>query len=120
MNRFRWSVGVAIATMFLPFIETTAQEFRVETHVFSGDSTLPVSENITLYDGYMVYDFQMAMDESNNAAEIVIFDSRQKSFVLLDLQRKYRTDIHQVTLVKMVEQKINSSKLWLSLKTKKI
>lgn len=90
--------------MFLPSIESTAQEFRVETHVFSGDSTLPVSENITLYDGYMVYDFQMAMDKSNVPAEIVIFDSRQKSFVLLDLNRKYRTDIHQVTLVKMVEQ----------------
>ena len=95
---------------FLPVICVTCfaaaasgQDYRINTQVFVGDSQTPVSENLTLYNGDLVYDYQLAMDANQTTTEIVIYDSRQKSFVLLDVKRELRTDIQQFELLKMME-----------------
>ena len=82
----------------------TAQEnFRVESQIFADSGEAPVAENLTLFNGHMVYDFQMTTDGSNEVAEIVIFDQRNRQLVLLDLKRELRTDIAEFELLKIVE-----------------
>lgn len=82
---------------------TDAQDFRVESQVFVGGANTPASENLTLYQSGMAYDFQMDIDAPGSPLEIVIYDSREKQLILLDLQRKLRTDIPDFELLKMLE-----------------
>ena len=80
-----------------------AQDLRVESQVFVEGTETPVSENLTLFNGQITYDFQFAKDNSKQFTEIVIFDLRTRQFVLLDLERELRTDIAEFQLLKMVE-----------------
>ena len=84
-------------------VESFAQDFRVESRVYVGDNEVPASENLTLYSGGLAYDFQLATDETHEPIEIVIYDSRQRTFVLLDTVRELRTDIADFELLKMLE-----------------
>ena len=96
-----------LATLaFLCFVNCSdilAQQFRIESTVTSGPSSTAASENLTLYDGSMVYDFQMSLTSPGQVLEIVIFDSRQKLLVMLDVERRLRVDIPEHELIKMVE-----------------
>jgi len=99
-----------IATLaFCGFLITTAtnwsaaQEFRVESQVFVEGTATPVSENLTLFNGQIAYDFQLATDGSNAVKEVVVFDARNRQFVLLDIKREIRTDIAEYEILKMVE-----------------
>lgn len=80
-----------------------AQDFRVVSQVFIGDSNSPSSENLTLYQGGVAYDFQMNLQSPGTPSEIVVYDSRNKQIVLLDMQREMRTDIAEFELLKMLE-----------------
>ena len=83
--------------------ESHGQDFRVESQVFVGGSNSPASENLTLYQSGLAYDFQMDVTAPGTPLEIVIYDSREKKLVLLDMQRKLRTDIPDFELIKMLE-----------------
>jgi hypothetical protein len=64
-----------------------ADEFRVETQIFEGDSAKAVSRNTTLFRPGVVYDF---LDEP---ASVAIFDKARQRFVLLNPQGQLRTEI---------------------------
>lgn len=68
-----------------------AADFRIETRVYSTDKKKPLSESITLFTGGTAYDFR---DADNR---VTIFragvGSRPGRFILLDTDRKERTEI---------------------------
>lgn len=79
----------------------SGQDFRVDSRVFVGGEETPASQNLTLYQSGLAYDFQL--DGSGTPSEVVIFDSRKKQLVLLDIKRNLRTDIESFELLKMLE-----------------
>ncbi len=87
-----------------------AQDFRVESQVFVGDAGSPSSENLTLYLEGVAYDFQMSAESPGEPIEVVIFDSRNKVLVLLDIERELRTDIADFELLKMLQGLRESAK----------
>ena len=66
----------------------SAEDFRMETDVFSGSATDPIVETLTIFQAKMVYDFMGPEGE-----EITIFDIPRGSIVLLDRQREIKTTI---------------------------
>lgn len=83
--------------------QSEGQEFRIESQVYSADSKLPVSQNITLFSEGLVYDFQLSNDAKPIPLEIVIFDTRKRTIILLDTQRKTRLELPDLQLLKIVE-----------------
>jgi hypothetical protein len=65
----------------------TAEEFRVESKVFSGKNETPVSESLTLFADGRVYDFL------SSPREITVFDFPRGRIVLIDPARKLRTEL---------------------------
>ena len=53
-----------------------AQEFGVETEVFTGENIEPFSESLTIFSGEVVYDFLLGASE-----EIAIFDMSRSRIV---------------------------------------
>ena len=80
-----------------------AQEFRIETDLYLGESSKPVGHNVTLFDNGMVYDFQVGVDAPDEIIEISIFDRTKQQFVLLDLKRKVRLELERSQLIQMLE-----------------
>lgn len=72
-------------------VSTSAQQLRIETHVFVDDETEPVSHNVTLFDSTTVYDF------GDQPQQIAVFRaptaSHPGSFILLDPETKSRTEV---------------------------
>jgi len=64
----------------------SAADFRVETSIRMGDGERPLSRNLTLFSGGVIYDFLLGDNE-----EITIFDTRSQTFRLLDTGRKLQT-----------------------------
>jgi len=79
------------------------QEFRIESTVYTADSNLPVSQNTTLFSEGLVYDFQLSNDAQPKPLEIVIFDTRSRTIVLLDPNRKIRLEMPDLQLLKIVD-----------------
>lgn len=102
-------VLIAIVAMTLVLVSVTGnrgalgQEFRIESQVYSDGSSLPVSQNITLFSEGLVYDFQLSNDAQPKPLEIVIFDTRSRMMVLLDPQRKIRIEMPDLQLMKIVD-----------------
>lgn len=100
MNR----TTVTILSMMLGSIASTsaqslAQEFRVETEVFDGIASQPVSETLTLFSGDLVYDFLLTKPE-----EITILDLRRNRIVLLDKKREVQTTLGTTKLLQFTAQ----------------
>jgi hypothetical protein len=74
-----------------PCITLDAQEFRIETEIFVGDETEPVSRTVTLFEESAVYDF------SEEPTETVVYrrsvNEKKGQFILLDPQTRQRTDV---------------------------
>jgi len=79
------------------------QEFRIESSVYSDSSTLPVSQNVTLFSKGLIYDFQLSDDAQPTALEIAIYDTRKHEMILLDPARKMRFELPDLRLMKIVE-----------------
>lgn len=94
------SLLVVICILQLPAL---GQEFRIESQVYAANSQQPVSHNITLFSEGLVYDFQLSEGSSPDPVEIVIFDSRNRTLILLDLQREMRMDLQELQLLKIVD-----------------
>ena len=73
-----------------------AQELRIETNVYSGDATEPLSHTVTLFDSGTVYDF-VDGDSVDKPAQIAVFrpptSTRAGQFILLDPKTKQRTEV---------------------------
>ncbi len=79
------------------------QEFRIDSQVYLEESTEPVSHNVTIYSPKLVCDFLMSNESEPQPVEIVVFDTRQKNMVLLDVQRQLRVEIPDLRLIKLVD-----------------
>jgi hypothetical protein len=75
-------------TAFVHLASATAQDFRVETEVFTDQKNEPTSESLTLFTGDVVYDFLFAPTE-----ETTVFDIRRGKLTLLDAKRQVRTSL---------------------------
>ena len=93
--------GLLVLSLSISF--ATAQEFKIESHVYLNESTRPVSEKITLFSGQMVYDFQMNSDPQPKPTEIFIWNGRERKINLLDPVRKVRLELLDVRLMKILE-----------------
>jgi len=76
-----------------------AVDFRVETDLFIGTEKDPVGENLTLFSGGRVYDFLLS-----GSKEITIYDPARGQFMLLDTERKLRSDVSTQLLLEKVEK----------------
>jgi len=90
----RLSVAVIAFTLPLIFVANDvacSEGLRIETDVYVGDETEPVSHNVTLFDAGTVYDF------AEDPEEVAIFrpptSTHPGRFILLDLQTKQRTEV---------------------------
>jgi len=71
-----------------------AEDFRIETAVYSGKSKLPVSQNITLFQAGAVYDYLTSMKPGDEASErVAVFDQPRGRFILLDVARKMKAEV---------------------------
>jgi hypothetical protein len=83
----------AVAWLHVAVMNATAsaQQLRIETHVFVDDETEPASHNITLFDSTTVYDF------GESPELIAVFRAPTAShpggFILLDMESRSRTDV---------------------------
>jgi hypothetical protein len=79
------------ATVFASFIvaasTAVAEDFRVDSRVYIGKETTPHNSNTTFFQGAHVYDF---LDQPE---QITIYDLGRERFVLMDTDRKVRTEI---------------------------
>lgn len=97
-----------------------AQEFRITSDVYIGDSKAVLSSNLTLFSDSLICDFLMSDEVVPQPLEVVLYDTRQKRFVLLDLERRVRTEISDLQIEKLVEnlagetQKNEASKFLIS------
>lgn len=64
-----------------------ADDFRIETKVYAGKETEPLSEDLTLFRGEQVYDFL------NKPREITVFDKPRSRVLLLDPARRVKTEV---------------------------
>jgi len=100
--RFFLLIGIVLSgTALLPNI-IIAQDFRIETEIFRGESNEPISENLTLFSGDLILDFMLPTDRTRFPEEIVIFQTRLKKFILLDTRRKYKTEILEGEVLQML------------------
>lgn len=88
--------GIALAACLLTHLwvgSALAQDFRIETEVFRGESTEPISENLTLFSDNLILDFMLPTDRTRFPEQIVIFISDERKFVLLDTRRRLKTEL---------------------------
>jgi hypothetical protein len=79
--------GIAAGLLGLLLVAAAAaDDFRIETRLYIDDEKEPLSENITLFHAGQVYDFQ------SEPARITVFDPPRSRFILLDPQRKTKTE----------------------------
>lgn len=81
----------------------SGQEFRIESQVYFGQATQPVSRNVTLFTPKLICDMQLSNDSDSQPVEYVVFDTRQKLLVLLDVKREVRVEILDIELLKLME-----------------
>lgn len=86
---------------FQPALE--AQEFKVESKVFVGNSKTPATTNIVLFADNVIYDFNYGADTSKPPREVVILDKRQRKMILLDMQQKRKLEMFDINVIKVLE-----------------
>jgi len=92
VNRFSLSVfAIVLPIVFVAGKLVQAEGLRIETEVYVGDESEPISHNVTLFDSGTVYDFGESPDR------IAVFrapsPTRPGQFILLDLETKQRTEV---------------------------
>lgn len=89
MPAFRFLLKFVLVLAVAPALH--AQELRIETDVYAGDSDEALSHSVTLFDGGTVYDF------SDTTGQVTVFRpptaSRPGQFVLLNLKSEQRTEV---------------------------
>src|SRR5437868_9819709 len=75
-----------------------AEEFRIESKVYADNGQTPASESVTLFADSRVYGFQ------STPREVTLLDIPRDRIVLLDPQRKVRTEISTDKLAAFCEQ----------------
>ena len=78
---------IALFSAVLPCSVASADDFRIETKVFSDKGKTAVSHNTTLFKAGYVYDYLSDPDR------VAVFDKPHGRFILLDPARKLKTEI---------------------------
>lgn len=81
-------LAVLVMTLCASTTLVVAEDFRIETKVYSGKSKNPISQNTTLFRAGYVYDYL-----SSSASRVVVFDQRGGRFVLLDPVKKVKAEL---------------------------
>lgn len=87
------TLRLGLATLFLALVAVApaglvrAEDFRVENKVFSGNDSDPSVESTTLFYNGVVYDYL------KKPAEIIVLDTDHGRFVLLDTERRMKTEL---------------------------
>jgi hypothetical protein len=97
MKRTHFAV-LAAAILSLLSIDGRAEEFRIESKVYADNSQTPASESVTLFADSRVYGFQ------STPREVTLLDIPRERIVLLDPERKIRTEIPTDMLMAYCEQ----------------
>ena len=105
----RWFLQLGCFIFGLTLMLTaTAQEFRIETEVYQDDDSSPISENLTLFQDNLIFDFMLPTDRTRFPEQIVIYRSQEREFILLDTNRKVKTVIIEGEILKIVAALQNS------------
>ncbi len=102
-----WLATVAILGCWPAAV--SAEEFRIETIVYREGEPEPLSENLTLFDDHLVFDFMLKPDQSRFPQQIVIYNATEKRFVLLDTRSRVKTEIIESELLKILAALQSSS-----------
>jgi len=92
MTRSKAVFGVLAAALLISIhasgaVPADAADFRVQSRVYAADSKQPISQNITLFHGSVVYDFV------ENGGEITVFDTESGLLTVLDTTRQLKTEV---------------------------
>lgn len=104
LARYFIFVGVV---MLAPAV--VAQEFRIETEVYRDGESEPIAENLTLFSGNLIIDFLLAADRTRFPEEIVVYQSNEKRFVLLNTARQIKTEVIEGEVLKILAALQSSS-----------
>lgn len=110
----RSAVLSTFVAILLGAIPLSAQEFRIDSEVFVDNEKKPVSENLTLFQEGVVYDFRFEPGKSRQLKEVVVFrisPTGQGDFVFLDVARKVRFSLDARTLLELVDKMRTSPEL---------
>lgn len=91
--------GLMLAGLTCFASRCAAEDFRIETDVFVDDGKEPVVQTRTIFADGIVYDFLLTGVE-----EITVFDLDRKRLVLLDTQRKVKTELSLEGILSYVAQ----------------
>ncbi len=91
--------GIVVWALVASWTTTAmAEEFRMESKVYSGKDGTDTSESVTLFTDDRAYDFL------SSPAEITVFDFQRNRIVILDPNRKVRTELTTDKLNEFTEQ----------------
>jgi hypothetical protein len=90
---------VPLAILLASCTNASAEEFRIDTDVFVDEETEPVVETLTIFSDGIVYDFLL-----NGVEEITLFDRKRKRLVLMDTQRRVKTELSTDSILGFVAQ----------------
>jgi hypothetical protein len=82
----------------------SAQQLRIESHVYREGRQQPVASSLTLIDNGFVYDFSLDPLQPETELEVAIYDYHRRTVNLLDCQRQVRLNLEQYEILKMVEE----------------
>lgn len=95
---------IAGLTTFSPDRPASAQQLRIESHVYREGRQQPVASSLTLIDNGFVYDFSLDPLQPETELEVAIYDYHRRTVNLLDCQRQVRLNLEQYEILKMVEE----------------
>ncbi|MGD9722117.1 MAG: hypothetical protein AB7O59_12255 [Pirellulales bacterium] len=85
--RFHRALSLALVLVCVLTLRSRAEDFRVETKVFTGKEKTPASQNLTLFQAGYVYDYL------SDPERVAVFDKAHGRFILLDPDRKVKVEI---------------------------
>lgn len=98
----QWLFFRAVCCLAILAAPSIGDDFRIETQVYSGRQTKPISENLTLFTDKVVYDFLFDQEDASKVSEIVIYDLDKNRFVLLDTERELKLEIQSADLIQLL------------------
>lgn len=102
----KFTLLLAISCLITPQCQNSnllGQDFRIDSQVYVDGMRSPVSENITLFSAGIIYDFQLSDNGEIETEETVIFDSRQKTFTLLNHAKQTKLNLSDLQLISIYE-----------------
>lgn len=98
-----WLIAVFLVTLCPLASNLKGQDFKIASSIYTADSHLPVSENLTLFGDNLIFDFLLSNDLNPQVIEGVIFDPAKKQFVLLDYSRKVKAEVSDLQIIKLLD-----------------